>query len=246
MHNYTAQRCQAWEAIAAHPPKRWFGEHYQHRLRSVYRQVVPPGARVLELGCGSGDLLAGVSPAYGVGVDFSPGMIARARERYPHLTWIQTDAHELSLETQTFDYILLSDLVNDLWDVQQVFEGLRPYCHAETRLVLNTYSRLWQLPLGLAQRAGLANPVLEQNWLTVADITSLLYLAGFEMLRSWQEYLLPLPVPGLDGLFNRFLVRLWPFYELALANLVIARPLSMPGAKPAISLGDHPGAQRAG
>src|SRR4051794_15466821 len=49
--------------------------------------VVPQGLRVLELGCGDGHLLAALKPSFGVGVDFSEGMIAQARKTYPHLTF---------------------------------------------------------------------------------------------------------------------------------------------------------------
>jgi hypothetical protein len=91
-----------------------------------------------------------------------------------------------------------------------------------TRLILNFYSHLWQLPLGLAQSFGLANPLQDQNWLTREDINGMLNLAGFEVIRATQEVLWPLP---LGGLCNRFLVRFWPFTGLALSNIVIARPL---------------------
>jgi hypothetical protein len=39
--------------------------------RHFMRFLIPPGKRVFELGCGSGDLLAALEPSYGVGVDFS-------------------------------------------------------------------------------------------------------------------------------------------------------------------------------
>ena len=61
------------------------GRHYQQLLHKQYAFWVPPGLRVLEVGCGLGDLLAAVKPARGVGVDFSPAMIALARERHPEL-----------------------------------------------------------------------------------------------------------------------------------------------------------------
>ena len=230
------KRQAAWDAIALKPPQRWLGEHYQRRLRSVYRQLVPRGARVLELGCGNGDLLAALAPGYGLGIDFSANMIAQARARHPDLCFRQGDVHAFPQE-ESFDFVILSDLVNDLWDVQQVLERIHPVCCPQTRVILNTYSRLWQLPLGLAQVLSLANPVKDQNWLTVEDLSGLLYLAGFEVLRTSQEYMLPLPVPGMDGLFNRILVRLWPFYHLALANLLVARPLPTPaGERPSVSV----------
>ena len=49
------------------------------------RFLVPPGSRVLELGCGIGDLLAALEPSYGVGVDFSERMVEQARGRHPGL-----------------------------------------------------------------------------------------------------------------------------------------------------------------
>ena len=53
------------------------------------RFLIPPGKRVLELGCGRGDMLATLQPSYGVGVDFSGRAIERARALHPdlHLYW---------------------------------------------------------------------------------------------------------------------------------------------------------------
>ena len=71
----------------------------------------------------------------GVGVDFSPKMIELARERHPEFESRVADAAEFSAQEQ-FDYILLSDLVNDLPDVQEAFERLRAAAHPRTRLVV--------------------------------------------------------------------------------------------------------------
>ena len=49
------------------------------------RFLIPPGKRVLELGCGRGDLLAALQPSYGVGVDFGAETIASANARHPDL-----------------------------------------------------------------------------------------------------------------------------------------------------------------
>jgi hypothetical protein len=67
--------------------------------------------------------------------------------------------------------------------------------------------------------------LLKQNWLTVADINNLFRLSDFRVIRTWQEVLCPLPIPVLGPLANRVLVRLWAIRHLALANVMIARPL---------------------
>ena len=47
---------------------------------------------MLELGSGTGELLAALKPREGVGIDISPGMVEVARKRFPHLEWIVGDA----------------------------------------------------------------------------------------------------------------------------------------------------------
>jgi ubiquinone/menaquinone biosynthesis C-methylase UbiE len=55
--------------------------------------VLPAGLRVLEIGCGEGDLLHAVKPRRGVGIDFSATAIARAKLRFPEMTFIEADAN---------------------------------------------------------------------------------------------------------------------------------------------------------
>src|ERR1700759_875597 len=63
--------------------------YYAHELQRVMRGLITPGSRVLEVGCGLGDLLASLvsdkSAGEGVGIDISPRMIERARHRHPQL-----------------------------------------------------------------------------------------------------------------------------------------------------------------
>ncbi len=232
---YRQARIAHWNNVARQR-ERWrgLGLWYHRRLREIYRFLVSPGQQVLEIGCGEGDLLAALQPGRGVGVDFSPEMIQRARARHPHLEFLEADAHDLSSLQGEFDVILFSDLLNDLWDVQRALEQTRRLARPATRLIFNFHSGLWQWPLHLAQRLNLASPMLPQNWLTPDDVRGMLALAGFEVIRAWQEILWPLP---LGGLANRFLVRFWPFYELALANFLIARPQPEPcPAEPSVSV----------
>ncbi len=236
---FVSERRSFWDRQAKLPPAPGrASRYYHHRLEEIYRFLVAPGLRVLELGCGLGDLLASLEPEEGVGVDFSEEMIRRASERHPRLRFLLVNAEDLEME-ERFDVIIISDLVNDLWDIQAVLERCRKLCHPGTRIILNCFSRLWQLPLGLARRAGLAQPVLEQNWVTVGDLRHLLNLAGFEALRSWSDILWPFPTPVVTSLMNRYLARMWPFREAALTNFVVARPQpreSDSAGKPAVSV----------
>jgi hypothetical protein len=63
---------------------------------ALARVALPPGGRVLDLGCNTGDVLA-MMPAGAqlVGVDHSASAIAAARTRVPHATLVQADVTAL-------------------------------------------------------------------------------------------------------------------------------------------------------
>ncbi|MFI5142666.1 MAG: glycosyltransferase [Thermoanaerobaculales bacterium] len=229
-----------WDRVAREwVVRRGLGGDYRRRLAQVYRFCVPPAQRVLELGCGRGDLLAALQPCHGVGLDLSAEMLRQARQRHPEMLFVRGDAEELPLGT-IFDVVVLSDLLNDLWDVQGLLEAVKQVTTPRTRLIINTRSRVWELPLRLAQRLGLAHPLPAQNWLTVADIKVLLGLAGFEVVRHWGELLVPVRIPVLGRLANRVLARLWPFNFLCFTNFIVARPVGPTrgpqGGQPTVSV----------
>ncbi|MBV8714148.1 MAG: glycosyltransferase [Chloroflexi bacterium] len=225
---YTRARVAHWDRVArSFDVERTWATAYHQRLAHVYRTLIAPGQRVLEIGCGRGDLLNAVEPSYGIGIDFSGDMIDRGSARYPHLQFIKADAHTLRLE-ERFDVVILSDLVNDLWDVQAVFRRLHRVTTPRSRVIMHFYSRVWEAPLQALRKLGLARPVLEQNWLTTQDVSTLLRLADFEFMRHWEEVLLPLELPAIASIANKYLARLWPLNIASLANFVVARQTPHP------------------
>jgi hypothetical protein len=171
----------------------------------------------------------------GVGIDFSAVAVDAARLSHPALRFVHVDAHELDLTGETFDYIVVSDLLNDLWDVQRVLERIHPCCGPRTRVVINLHSHLWQVPFRISRRVGLASPQLAQNWLTPHDIVNLLALTGYVPIRRWSEFVVPVPLPGAD-LLNRTLARVAPLRWLALTNFTVARIRPPVGPSPAVSV----------
>src|SRR6266566_4532147 len=136
-------------ADASAPERRkWLARaafFHQEDLRYL-KFLIPEGARVLELGCGTGDLLATLKPAFGVGVDFSAEMIAQAREAHPELSFfigdIEDEAFIRSLPGP-FDVIVVVDTLGALDDCQAMFEHLHTLCTRETRLIIGYFSHLW-------------------------------------------------------------------------------------------------------
>ena len=220
---YQGVRISHWDKVAEKRNILNFSSYYHKRLQEVMQFIVPSGQRVLEIGCGRGDLLASLQPSYGLGVDFSSEMVNQAKTSYPDLQFIEADAHELNINTE-FDFVILSDLLNDLWDVQTVLQKIASFTSPRSRIIINSYSSLWELPLNIVRKLGLGKPNLYQNWLTVEDIAGLLSLANFEIVRHWEEIIWPVRTPVIDYLLNRFVVKLWPFQWLALSHIIVAKP----------------------
>jgi SAM-dependent methyltransferase len=229
--NYQASRVAHWNKVAL-KMRHWqgWGGYYHRRLNEIYARMIPGGAKVLEIGCSNGNLLASLKPAVGTGVDISPEMVCLAKDLHPELNFINESEDKFITEGD-FDFILFSDILNDVWDVQSIFDHVRHFASPDVRVIINTYNRLWEPALLIAEKLGLAKPGRGKNWLTVSDIRNLLYLSGFEVIKTTHEILFPIGVPLLASIFNRFLGRIWPFYYFSLTNLIVARlqpsPLSI-------------------
>ncbi len=209
--------------------------YYHRALARYFSFIIPAGSRVLEIGCGTGELLAAVQPGYGVGVDFSPRMIDAARERFPGLTFLVDDAEALELD-EKFDYIILSDLVGVLWDIQAALNHLHRAVHPRSRIVISYYSYLWEPVFRLAEKIGLKFRQPLQNWLSPLDMASLLKLEEFEIVREERKLLLPRNIPVLAFLFNRLIANLPLFNRLCMINLLVARPVTRPLTETSVTI----------
>lgn len=82
--------------------KKWFSDYCHKRLERILQFVIPPRQRVMQVGCGQGDLLSSLKLSYAVGIDFSPEMFVRTREHHPQLHFIESDDHEFDLGSKVF------------------------------------------------------------------------------------------------------------------------------------------------
>ena len=90
-------------------------EHkFEPRLRELPRVGVAPGARVLDVGCGSGEFpaLAKAAGYDAVGLDVSQPSISAARELHPDVEYRLAGADELAAaEPASFDLVTLWDVI---------------------------------------------------------------------------------------------------------------------------------------
>jgi len=201
-----------------------FSKFYRDAIIKTYKFLIPKESKILEIGSGSGDLIGSLMPSYGVGIDVSTNMINFAKKKYPKLHFYEMSGESLNLEKEKFEYIILSDVVNELWDLQKVLENIKPYCNSKTRIIFNYFSHLWKKPLEIGGVFGLNILSKDLNWFTKQDINNLLNLTGYSTIKSFSEIILPIKIPLVSNLINRFFPKIFPFSWFALANFLIAKP----------------------
>ena len=197
---------------------------YHRLVGQLMRFHVPRGARVLEIGSGSGDLLAELEPSEGVGVDVSGGMVALARERHPSLRFERVAGENVRLG-ETFDYVVLSDLLPYVHDLFELFRRVAEHSHDSTRIVIHSYSRVWRPIIRFAELLRLKPRKPLRNWVSPHDVANLLELAGMEPVTRESRILFPKRVPLLTTFLNGFVANLWPLNHLALTYWIVARPV---------------------
>lgn len=201
-------------------------EYFYEQIKRVLRFVIPPAARVLEVRCQTGHLLAAVQPFYGVGVEISDAMVDIARQEHPDLHFARLDPEDLQLN-ETFDYILFSHIF-DTVDILRALERVRKHCTPETRVVILNYNHLWEPLLECASKVGLRAQFVEPNWISEDDIRGLLKLSGFRPVRKHHLILCPKRIPLLSGFLNRVMARLPILHRLCLMQVMVARPITEP------------------
>ena len=200
--------------------------YYYENHYTYMRFSIPPGKKILEVGCGTGSLLAQLRPSVGVGIDISRRMIEIARRKYPQYQFECGDPEDsdfMSLFGGPFDIIVMSDTIGAMSDCQRALINLHPLCTPDTRLIISYYSKLWEPVLLTAELVGAKMPQPEQNWLSTEDICGLLQLSQFDVIKTERRQLLPKRLGYLGPFVNRYIAP-WPVINrFCLRNYVIAR-----------------------
>lgn len=86
---------------------------------------VGSGSKVLEVGCGTGDYVIALESAVGCtcwGIDLSPQMLAKARERSESVSFQSGQAEKLDFPSDFFDLVFSVDVIHHLGDRRAFFQ----------------------------------------------------------------------------------------------------------------------------
>lgn len=202
---------------------------YRALLAHYYNLLIPQNAAVLEIGCGTGELLAQIRAAKKVGIDLTEHQIAAARLRVPEATFLTQPGELLDLDA-TFDVIIISDTLNLAADVQLLLERLHTVARPDTRLIINFQNSLWRPLLTAARMLGLKAPQPQNSWLAASDVINLLRLANWDIVARENHMLVPFRALGLGTIVNRWLAPLLQWFCLTV--FLVARPLRTTPPRP--------------
>ena len=106
--------------------------------RLAVEAVVQPAARVLDACCGTGDLAVAAEREGGIvtGLDFSAGMLARARRKSASITWVEGDLLALPFEDASFDAATVGFGVRNVADLEAAVRELRRVLRPGGRLAI--------------------------------------------------------------------------------------------------------------
>jgi 2-polyprenyl-3-methyl-5-hydroxy-6-metoxy-1,4-benzoquinol methylase len=173
------------------------GIHAKHRLigyHAFFRDRIRRGSRVLDVGCGKGELAADLAAqgAHVTGIDVNRGSLAFARERFA-----QSDVEFIEADVLTwqpphdFDVIVLSNVLEHIVPRIDLLRRLREQAHPQRFLIrVPSRERDWIIPL--RDQLGLSwysDPTHATEY-TVEQLREELAAAGLaldELVQRWGE-----------------------------------------------------------
>lgn len=197
--------------------------YYWDSITDYCNFFIQSDSTVLEIGCGTGELIAQINGYDKTGIDFSKMMIDEAKKQFPDIEFVCMSAEEIKLEKK-YDVIILSNLVGYLLDIQRVFEEIMKVSHKETKIIITYYNIYWEPLIKLAELIGIKKRGPKQSWLSSKDLSNLLNLSGFETYKQNSSMLFPFYIPLFSPLMNKFVSRLPVFNWFALNQYTFAQP----------------------
>ena len=197
--------------------------YYYDAIKAFAKKVVCPGSKVLEVGCATGEILASAKPSIGVGIDISSKMIELARKKFPQYTFIHS-AIENFQYPETFDYIIMVDLLDHVYDISDIFESLYKFCHPTTKIIITTINPWWGSLLSFMEKIKAKMPEGEHNFIDRRNLTKIIEFLDFSIFYSGYLLLVPKHIPLISFLANTIGVRTWGINKLSFVQYMLLRP----------------------
>jgi phosphatidylethanolamine/phosphatidyl-N-methylethanolamine N-methyltransferase len=169
-----------------------FGRVFYPRIARVIRSLdIPAGARVLELGVGTGLSLDAYPHHCSVtGVDLAPDMLERAQDRvnrngWRHITLQQGDALNLAVEDCSFDYVMAFHVISVVPDPHRMLAEVRRVCRPGGTIAIINHFRSTHRAVARLQRT--IDPITRRlGWTTTLRLRDVLDRRVLHVEQQWK------------------------------------------------------------
>ncbi len=208
--------------------------YYYSTIQSFIQRNVRPNSKILEIGCGTGEILASTRPKAGMGIDISPRMVEIAKKKFPQYQFKSTPIEDFHTD-EKFDYIIMVDVVDHVYDIMDVFKSVYRLSHPTTKIILTTINPWWDPILMLMEKWGQKMPEGPHNFIEKRNISKILEMMSFSVSYSGYLLLFPKFIPILSYLANTLGVRIWGLNKFSSVQYMVVQP--MPENKTDLGLG---------
>ncbi len=199
-----------FDAIAPEYDRFKARSHYYYgQLKSLLAELVPEASTssVLEIGCGTGALLAALRPARGLGIDISEPMIRQARDRHRNsleLSFAVGEAESLDVPGD-WNVIIMVDLIEHLYDPERAIRRISSLMKPGNRLIITWANHLWAPILHALEKLRMKMPEGPHVWEPGSTVESRLRASDLEIVASGTRCLIPAALPGSDWINHRLI-----------------------------------------
>jgi ubiquinone/menaquinone biosynthesis C-methylase UbiE len=176
-------------------------DYYYTSIQSLLKKYIPSHSEVLELGCGTGTLLASVSPSLGVGMDYSLEMVKIAKEKFPQYHFFRGDAQNIAL-SRRFPYVIMVDIIDHIPDVSLMLSRIPNLLDTNGRCVITSINPLWQPIFWVSERLGLKMPEGDHRFRDPREIKGMIENLGLFVQEEGRLLLVPKEVPVVSKGLN--------------------------------------------
>ncbi len=181
--------------------KNWY---YYDAVKKLYGNLIPSWSRVLEIGCGTGEILASLKPVFGIGIDVSGEMIKRAENKYAgvrNLSFQHSDITNFVIR-ESFDYIFLADVIEHLSDVSLAIRSMERLMHSGTTLIVSMANPVWEPILMLAEKFHMKMPEGPHTRISSKELIHFCSGASLQLVGRDYALLFPKYIPLFSNLVN--------------------------------------------
>lgn len=180
--------------------------YYYSNIKLLLSEFVPHNKKVLEVGCGTGDLLASLKSKHGFGMDLSSEMIKIAQKKYTGLKF------STKYPNEKYDYIFMTDVIEHLEKPQVVINKISNLMNKDSIFINTMANPIWEPLLMLWEKLGLKMPEGPHKRIKYKDIELMVNKAGMKIIKHDYKLLFPIKIPIISDFVNTYLEKCFKKY----------------------------------